>query len=148
MNCYSSNIQAFVLSEHFNRAYLICENYWHNGLAKDASLGPHSQDSFTLVDYDTVYLGTVKVDFTDHLEDMYEGAFSILQNILGSDTSIADFIMRTIKNKEHAIFTVDMKAVLDPDENDIDREQFEQEAIDDKYGKYVVEINPELAVEE
>ena len=148
MNCYSSNIQAFVLSEHFNRAYLICENYWYNGLAKDASLGPHSQDSFTLVDYDTVYLGTVKVDFADHPEDMYEGAFSILQNILGSDTSIADFIMRTIKNKEHAIFTVDMKAVLDPDENDIDREQFEQGAIDDKYGKYVVEINPELAVEE
>lgn len=148
MNCYSSNIQAFVLSEHFNRAYLICENYWYNGLAKDASLGPHSQDSFTLVDYDTVYLGTVKVDFTDHPEDMYEGAFSILQNILGSDTSIADFIMRTIKNKEHAIFTVDMKVVLDPDENDINREQFEQEAIDDKYGKYVVEINPELAVEE
>lgn len=72
MRCYSSNIQAFVLSERFNRAYLICENYWYNGLAKDASLGPHSQDSFTLVDYDTVYLGTVKVDFTDHPEDMYE----------------------------------------------------------------------------
>lgn len=148
MNCYSSNIQAFVLSEHFNRAYLICENYWYNGLAKDASIDPHSQDSFTLVDYDTVYLGTVKVDFTNHPEDMYEGAFSILQNILGSDTSIADSIMRAIKNKEHAIFTVDMKAILDPDENGIDLEQFDREEIDDKYGLYVVEINPELAVEE
>ena len=148
MNCYSSNIQAFVLSERFNRAYLICENYWYNGLAKDASLSPHSQDSFTLVDYDTVYRGTVKVDFTDHPEDMYEGAFSILQNILGSDTPIAILIMRAIKNKEYAIFTVDMKGILDPDENDIDLEQFSQEEIDDKYGKYVVEINPELAVKE
>lgn len=148
MNCYSSNIQAFVLSEHFNRAYLICENYWYNGLAKDASLDPHSQDSFTLVDYDTVYLGTVKVDFTNHPGDMYEGAFSILQNILGSDTSIADSIMRAIKNKEHAIFTVGMKAILDPDEDGIDLEQFDREEIDDKYGLYVVEINPELAVKE
>lgn len=79
---------------------------------------------------------------------MYEGAFSILQNILGSDTPIAILIMRAIKNKEYAIFTVDMKGILDPDENDIDLEQFNQEEIDDKYGKYVVEINPELAVKE
>lgn len=41
-----------------------------------------------------------------------------------------------------------MKGILDPDENDIDLEQFNQEEIDDKYGKYVVEINPELAVKE
>lgn len=148
MNCYSSSIQAFVLSDRFDRALLICENYWYNGLAKDASLDPHSQDDFMLIDCDTVYHGIVKVDFSDHPEEMYEGAFSVLQNILGSDTSIADFIVKTIKNKEHAIFTVDMKTVLEPDEYDIDLEQYSQDEIDDKYGKYVVEINPELAVEE
>lgn len=148
MNCYSSNVQAFVLSERFNRALLICENYWYNGLAKDASLEPRSQDDFVLVDCDTVYHSTVKVDFSDHAEDMYEGAFSVLQNILGSDTSIADFIMRTIKDNEHAVFTVDMKTVLDPDEYDINPEEFDQDEINDKYGKYVVEINPELAAKE
>lgn len=148
MNCYSSNVQAFVLSERFGRALLICENYWYSGFPKEPSLEPRSQDDFILVDCDTVYHSTVKVDFSDHAEDMYEGAFSVLQNILGSDTSIADFIMRTIKDKEHAVFTVDMKSVLDPDEYDINPDEFDEDEINDKYGKYVVEINPELAAKE
>ena len=141
---YSTPIQAFVLSDHFNRAYVMCENYTEMGISKTMDMHPRYEDDIIIVEQgqDPIvsYRARVRVDFYHQPSEMWEGAFELVQSILASDTSIADFVMKTIKEHESAVFTADMKAILDPDEQDYG--DLDADDAKDYFGTYIVEINP------
>ena len=149
MNKYSFDAQAFVLSDHFNRDILVCENYF-DFISLGCELSERPEDDFLVIEQgiDPIHAhrATVRVDFTNHPSGMWEGAFILLHAILATDKSIGDVIMKAIKNHEYATFTADLKTILEPDE--VDEASLSKEDFDDYFGIYNIEINPQLAKQE
>lgn len=124
--------------------YLICPNY--NGTYCSLTMEMFSRpfDEFYLI-YDTnngemkTAKSSVSVDFTPN-STLWEGAYTMLQAIIASEKPIADDIMKAIKLGETKNFGVDLKEILEPDEEDI--AEYDPEEIAEYYGKYVIHINP------
>lgn len=147
MERYSHDVMANALDKEFwdgYNHYLMCPNY--NGICCSLGMELYSRplDEFYLI-YETsdgsmkTVKSSVGVNFTPR-SLLWEGAYMMLQAILSSDKPIAKDIMQAIKLNESKSFGVDLKAIIEPDEEDV--ADYDPEEASEYYGIYVLTINP------
>lgn len=147
MERYSHDVMANALDKEFwdgYNHYLVCPNY--NGICCSLGMELYSRplDEFYLI-YETsdgsmkTVKSSVGVNFTPR-SLLWEGAYTMLQAILSSDKPIAKDIMQAIKLNESKSFGVDLKAIIEPDEEDV--ADYDPEEASEYYGIYVLTINP------
>lgn len=147
MERYSHGVMADALDKEFWNGYnhyLMCPNY--NGFCCSLGMELHSRplDEFYLI-YETgdetvkTVKSSVSVNFTPS-SSLWEGAYTMLQAILSSNKPIAKDIMQAIKLNESKSFDVDLKAIIEPDEEDV--ADYDPEEASEYYGIYALTINP------
>lgn len=147
MERYSHDVMANALDKDFwdgYNHYLMCPNY--NGICCSLGMELYSRplDEFYLI-YETddeamkIVKSSVSVNFTPG-SSLWEGAYTMLQAILSSDKPIAKDIMQAIKLHESKSFGVDLKEIIEPDEEDV--AEYDPEEVSEYYGMYVLTINP------